>query len=420
MARKVSFSALESRSARLRLKIQRKPYAGPTLARGISLMYRRNKTNGTWVLKASNGHGAYWTKGFGLADDYEDSDGKNVLTFYQAQDQAKKLARGDGDADSDTAPLNVDAALKDYKRDLEARSANPYNADWPRQHLPKALIAKPVQLLTAAELKKWRDSLLDKLAPATINRLARCLGAALELAARHDNERIKNRQAWEIGLACLPGAQESRNVILSDDEVRAFVASAYMIDDGFGLIIDTLAITGARPSQVVRLRVDDLQDHPVRPKLMMSKSAKGGGRNRSQNKLERYSVPITLQLAARLKAAAKGRAADAPLLLHSDGTPWDKNPGQQYHHLVAKVVTAIGLDPAEVTAYALRHSSIVRMLLQNVPIRLTASLHNTSVAMIEKTYSKFITEHSDDYSRAALLHHDESPPADNVIALPVR
>ena len=420
MARKVRNSALESRSARLKLEIQRKPYSGPTLARGISLMYRRNKTSGTWVIKASNGHGAYWTKSFGLADDFEDSDGKNVLTFYQAQDAAKRLARSeDGDAGADTAPLTVDGALKDYKNDLKARSANPYNADWPRQHLTKVLIAKPVQLLTATELKKWRDDLLDKLAPATINRLCRCVGAALELAAKHDNKRIKNRQAWEVGLACLPGAQEPRNVILSDDKVRAFVANAYMLDDGFGLISDVLAITGARPSQLVRLRVDDLQDHPVRPKLMMPKSAKGGGRNRSQKKLERYSVPITGQLAARLKAAAKGRDASAPLLLHSDGSPWDKNPGQQYHHLVAKVVTAIELDPAVVTAYALRHSSIVRSLLQNVPIRVVASLHNTSVAMIEKTYSAHISEYSDEISRTALLlqHEEPDPLADNVVSL---
>jgi hypothetical protein len=39
--------------------------------------------------------------------------------------------------------------------------------------------------------------------------------------------------------------------------------------------------------------------------------------------------------------------------------------------------------------YALRHSSIVRMLLQNIPIRLVASLHNTSTTMIERTYSRF-------------------------------
>src|SRR6187431_1829285 len=103
MARTVSFSALESRSSRLRLKIRRRPYSGPSLARGIALMYRRNKTNGTWVVKASDGHGGYWTKAFAEADDYEDSDRKAVLTFYEAQDAAKKLVRG-GDETADTAP----------------------------------------------------------------------------------------------------------------------------------------------------------------------------------------------------------------------------------------------------------------------------------------------------------------------------
>jgi hypothetical protein len=161
MARKVSFSALESRSARLRLKIRRRPYSGPSLARGIALMYRRNKTNGTWVLKASDGHGTYWTKGFALADDFEDSDGKAVLTFYEAQDAAKKLARGENGS-AGNAPITVDGALKDYKRDLEARNANPYNAESPRVHLTSVLLAKPVQLLNAHELKKMARWLAHK------------------------------------------------------------------------------------------------------------------------------------------------------------------------------------------------------------------------------------------------------------------
>jgi integrase len=416
MARRVSFAALESRSARLRLKVRRRPYSGPSLARGISLMYRRNGTNGSWVLKASDGHGTYWTKAFALADDFEDADAKSVLTFYQAQDQAKKLARG-GDGGTDGAPITVDGALKAYRLDLEAREANPYNADWPRLHLTSVLLSKPVALLTNAELKNWRDGLLGTVAPATINRLCRCLCAALEQAAQSD-KRIQNRDAWETGLAGLPNAQEARNVVLSDGKVLAFVAAAYALDHQLGLLTDTLAITGARPSQAVRLRVEDLQDHPLRPKLMMPKSAKGGGRNRSAKKIERYSVPITLALALRLKAAAKGRAGDAPLLLQSDSRPWDKNPGQNYHRQVDNVVTGIGLDPAEVTMYCLRHSSIVRMLLRNVPIRLVASLHNTSVAMIEKHYSKYITEHSiDDITRVGLL--SEPTPADNVVALVV-
>ena len=158
MARKVSFSALESRTARLRLKVRRRPYSGPSWARGVALLYRRNKTNGTWVLKASDGHGAYWTKAIALADDFEDSDGKSVLAFYEAQDAAKRLARGDGDGSGDTAPITVDGPLRAYRADLTARQSNPYNADWPRVHLTSVLLAKPVALLTATELKRWREA----------------------------------------------------------------------------------------------------------------------------------------------------------------------------------------------------------------------------------------------------------------------
>jgi len=47
-----------------------------------------------------------------------------------------------------------------------------------------------------------------------------------------------------------------------------------------------------------------------------------------------------------------------------------------------------------------------------------ASLHNTSVKMIEASYAKHITEHGDEHARAALLHHDElAPVADNVVAI---
>jgi integrase len=418
VARKVRHSALESRSARLKLPVRRKPFNGPVLARGVSLLYRRNRGNGTWVLKASDGHGQYWTRRFADADDFDDSNGKSVLTFFEAQDAAKQLARGAEDGTAGTAPLTVDGALKDYKRDLEARNANPYNAESPRVHLTTVLLAKPVQLLSAHELKKWRDGLLSKMAPATVNRVCRCLCAALELARQHD-ARIQNQQAWEVGLAGLPDAQEARNVVISDDKVREFVATAYQHEHQLGLLIDLLSITGARPSQAVRLRVEDLHDHPVRPKLMMPKSAKGGGRNRSAKRTERYSVPITVQLAAKLREAAESRADDAPLLTQADGSAWGSNPGQRYHRHVDNIVTAIGLDPAVVTVYALRHSSIVRMLLANLPIRLVASLHNTSVAMIEKTYSKYITEYSDDISRKALLQHEEpqTAVADNVIAL---
>ena len=56
------------------------------------------------------------------------------------------------------------------------------------------------------------------------------------------------------------------------------------------------------------------------------------------------------------------------------------------------------------------------MLLRNIPIRLVASLHNTSVAMIEKHYSKHIAEYGDEHARVALLQ-PEPRTGDNVVAL---
>ena len=77
-----------------------------------------------------------------------------------------------------------------------------------------------------------------------------------------------------------------------------------------------------------------------------------------------------------------------------------------------------GLDPAEVTIYALRHSSIVRQILAGVPIRVVAVNHDTSVMMIERTYSRYIGDHADALSRAALLDTTFAPTDNNLIPIP--
>jgi integrase len=278
------------------------------------------------------------------------------------------------------------------------------------------LLAKPVSLLTSDELEKWRNGLLNKIRPATINRMCSVLRAALELAARHD--RRITRHAWAIGLAGLPNAQVARNVVLPDATVRAFVTAAYDRDHQLGLLVDVLATTGTRPSQAIRLRIEDLHADPVRPKLSMPRSGKGGGRNRSAKKSLRFSVPITPALAVKLQKAAAGRAQDEPLLLRADGRPWRADPSVNYREIVREIVEGLGEDPDRVTMYALRHSSIVRQLLKNVPIRLVASLHDTSVSQIERNYSRFITEHSDEHARAALLEDSApKPPAGKVVPI---
>jgi integrase len=243
--------------------------------------------------------------------------------------------------------------------------------------------------------------------------MLKSLRAALNLAAEHD-PRITNHAARKTGLRGLPDARRDRNVILDDDQVRAIVTAAYERDRALGLLVEVCAITGARPSQVARLAIADLEPDPHKPRLMMPHSGKGGSRNRVERKARYSPVPITAALAMKLKGAAAGRPRNAPLLVMADGAPWGKDIANNYAYAMKAVIAAAGLD-SSVTMYALRHSSIVRQLLANIPIRVIASTHDTSVAMIEQHYSRHIAHHSDDLSRRALLQ--DEPIADNVVAI---
>jgi integrase len=404
---------LETPTARDKLAVRKAPYY-KTVSPNIQLGYRRNEGAGTWSVRVTGKGG--WLKRIGLADDKESADGRDVLTYWQAIDAARKLARRrPGDAVDDSRPLLVADAIDQYESELLAKGADPYNATQARLH-SAALLSRPVALLDARELIRWRGALVAKgLAPSSINRVRNCLRAALTLAAKRDR-RIRNAHEWQKGFDALADAQEANNVVLDDDTVRAFVAAAYAHSWALGSLIDVLATTGTRPSQAARLTIADLKaDDPLAPRLRMPKSGKGGTKDRLRRKAERFSVPITVELAALLKEASAGRALDAPLLMQDSGEPWGDNPSNQYRRDVRVIVAAVGLEPDEVTAYSLRHSSIVRALLRNVPIRVVASLHDTSVQMIEKHYSAYIPEHSDEVARKALLQPES--PADDVIQI---
>jgi len=83
--------------------------------------------------------------------------------------------------------------------------------------------------------------------------------------------------------------------------------------------------------------------------------------------------------------------------------------------VVRNCFAAAGMDPDAITLYCLRHTAITRALLRNLPIRLVAASFDTSVAMIEKTYSRFIVHKGNDQLRAALV--GEQSGSGNVIPL---
>jgi integrase len=390
---------LQTPTSRARLAPRGKPYKIALLP-GVHLGYRRAQSGtGAWVVIAANGKGGYWTDAFAHADDKQPADGQAVLNYEQAALKARALARGDANAAADR-PVTISEALDAYEADLTARGRNAYNARLVRSHLPAHLAAQPLSQVTAKMLRAWRDGLIKAgMLPATVNRTLKPARAAFTLAATLDPRAAANAQAWRTGLAEIPGTVTARDAVLTDKQVQAVVAAAYEISPALGLYVQVHAEVGARSSQLARLTVGDLQ----RDRLMVpgSKKGRGGG------KPDRTPVPLTAHLAARLKAAAARRPASAPLLLRADGAAWQ--PPIADHRLAFMQAVRAARLPEGTTIYALRHSSIARALLRNVPIKIVADWHDTSTGQIERHYARFIKHHADELMRAALL--DTSPPS---------
>jgi integrase len=402
---------LETATARRRLPARRKPYY-TTISPGIALGYRRNIGGGSWSARCT-GQGADWIKRIGLADDLEPADGKHVLTYWQAIDVARALARRQPGADDANRPVTVGEALDRYQRDLDSRGADAQNANRVRRHLTPTLATKPVALLTVNDLRHWRDGLVSKgVAPATINRTRAGLRAALELAASLD-DRITNRNAFRSGLKGLPGGKNARRVVLPDADVQRIVEAAYQEDRAFGVLVEVLAQTGARISQAARLTCGDLQADGPDPRLLMPTSYKGRGEKERQQ----VPVPITASLAALLDELRRDRPRDAPLLLKGDGTRWLATNKSEQWTIFREVAESAKLDPDEITCYALRHSSICRALLKGVPVSVVAKLHDTSSREIEAHYAAHILDVTGELSRKGLLRPG-APTADNVVTLP--
>src|SRR3954471_14547943 len=142
MPSSIRSSTLEHRTPRLKLRVAKKPLF-IRIAPGVSLGYRRNRTAGTWVARIADGKGGNWTRAIGTADDFDDIAGIN---FWQAQEAARALGRGDRSGDA-AKPVTVRQALEDYEADLTVRGADIGNVRRVRVHLPAALLERTVALL---------------------------------------------------------------------------------------------------------------------------------------------------------------------------------------------------------------------------------------------------------------------------------
>ena len=393
---------IETKTARGKLPVSKVPLF-ERLGQGVSIGYRRNAGGaGVWIVRLADGKRGKVEKRIALADDAAPANGRSIMSFQQAAEAARRLGRGETEEANPAAVITLADAIEAYKADLIARGAGVDNMTRLLFNLTPTMLKRPVALLDVTELRKWRDAAVKRMKAASVNRLATVLKAVLNLAAAKDEQ--LSARPWEIGLTALPEATTANNIVLPEATIRRLVQAAREQNSEFGLLVEALALTGARVSQLARCQVRDLAGD----RLMIPSSAKG-----QKKRASRTPVPIPAALANKLRGAAAERPQSAPLLVKPSGEPWAKSDhGRPFR----RAVEAIGEDPERVSSYSLRHSHVTAQLLALLPVQLVAKLHDTSASQIEKHYAATIASHTDELVRGAMMEMDR-PGRDVVVPL---
>lgn len=392
------------------------------------LGYRKGKRGGRWLVRIYNGSGGYKQETIGTADDI-------ISTGTLSYDDASRLARQTVVSTRKLSAIEaagpvptVLSAITSYiersNKRASARAGRPIRSG-AASRLSMYVLSNddlsntPLHELTDAALRNWRKSLACNHS-ATGKRISSDFRAALNAAAEDGRKVLPadlpmtirhGFRAPDEALAAQPVSSSKGSQILSDEEVRWIVEAARKIDKDHGWegdflrMILVLAATGARFSQVQRLRVQDVQI--IARRLMMPSSAKGRKKD-----LRYIPVPLGEDVLDALEPILKNRDKTAPLLEkwhHVQIGPglWRRANRRAWRASdeITKpfkiVAECAGLSGR--TAYCLRHSSIVRHLRVGTPIRLVAALHDTSVEMIEKHYSHWIADGLEDIVARAIV-----------------
>lgn len=417
-------SEVDSAAKRARLAPAKNPYwIGIAGGRGgVSLGYRKPKRGpGAWAVKlVLDGN----RKEARLAQAADEGALAEALSYPAAVTAAMAWARQEVETAEHShglegskadVPLTVAVAMDEYVIAHEARKATPrnYMRGTLKRHvlLDDTFASIPLTKLTAEAILAWRRRLAPNLSKRSVNWILTVVRAALNHAANTHRRKLPAALSSEIkvGTKAIPGDTNARKQILPDADIRRLVESAFLVDKtgDFGRLILTMAATGARFSQVARIRVGDVQS--ARSRIMVPPARKG----RESKPPSPIAVPVGGDVIERLQPALVGRGSQEPLLLYwhhakkkgsvdwlpVERRPWPEATTARRHWIAAGEHAEL---PAGTVMLCLRHSSIVRALSVGLPVRLVAALHDTSVEMIEQHYSAYIVDATEELARRAI------------------
>src|SRR5262245_47383829 len=191
MARRVRESTLDSRDARVKLKIRGKPY-WRSIGSGLHVGYRKGKDARRWVARLYVGDANYVVETLADADDFADADGVKVLTFWQAQERARQFAAGRmASSGKHMGPYTVADAIRDY---LDHIAMKPSHYDVTKRlpaYVTPKLASTVVAKLTKAEVVAWHRGVAKEPPRVRTKDGQKQRHRAVDM---HDSETIRRRQ----------------------------------------------------------------------------------------------------------------------------------------------------------------------------------------------------------------------------------
>ena len=197
------------------------------------------------------------------------------------------------------------------------------------------------------------------------------------------------------------------NQILSDAQVTRLIGAAREIDaredwngDLFRMVL-VLAATGTQFSQAARLRVRG----PAAGPIAGAGLAQGPRQKWRDARSHRQDVYAALQPAA-MKRAGSDYLLERWSWRQIDFGKWEKAERRPWQAAELTRPWKALRERAGMThaiPYALRHSSIVRGIKSNLPLKLIAELHDTSTAMIEKHYGRWVAHGLEEMAARAVV-----------------
>lgn len=401
MARTVKDAQLGTVTARSRLKAGRQPHFR-SIAKGTVIGYQRKKGNreGRWILRRHTGSNKYAVIEIGRADDASAANGVEVLSFEQAETKARAMVNA---TPSKVANLTVRDAMRlylDHKAMLgQTRTVSDVKSRGTVHILPE-IGDLVISELTREMLQRWLAKMAN--APAQ-NKPTNDGKPQYRPKAESDDERRARRasanRVWTMLRAILNYAfkeghvasdtvwrrvepfeevEQSRPRHLSVAEAQRLVNAA---DPDFRALVQGALETGARYSELCRLKVHDFNRDAGTIAITKSKSGKA------------RHVILSEQGTEFFRAHTAGRASHEVIFHHPRGGAWrdsDQKRPMQLACVRAKITPAVGF-------HQLRHTWTSLAIMNGMPLMLVSrNLGHVDTGMVEKHYghltSSFITE----------------------------